>query len=471
MRFKILIVDDEKNIRDIFGLLLEEKGYLSDGAASGAEALKKAATFAPDLVLLDMNLPDLSGLDVLSGLQRVSPGCRIIIITAFGTIKNAVEATKLGAYAYLEKPVNNEELLLLIGRALEVRRLEAELADLKSELYSRYRFSSIIGTSARMNSIFQMMDRIARVDGTVLISGESGTGKELAARAIHFAGPRKDGPFVVVNCGAIPRDLIESEFFGHSKGAFTDARAETTGKFELAHRGTIFLDEVGELSLDAQVKLLRVLGEREIVKVGGTKTIPIDVRVIAATNKILDEEVRKGAFREDLYFRLAVLSLRLPPLRERREDIPLLCEHFFKKYAAEVGKEIRSIAPAALEALLRYSWPGNVRELENVIYESMVLSDDPVLDERRLPVRIRSGFAGAGTAVGHRPGGGEEKEERPSEESLRGAAQAAAGRTEKALIVKALREAGGNRTLAARALGISRKTLFNKMKALRIRGA
>jgi DNA-binding NtrC family response regulator len=464
MRFKILIIDDEKNIRDIFSLLLEEKGYLTESAADGAEGLRKVGTFAPDLLLLDMNLPDMSGLDVLAGVQRVSPACRIIIITAFGTIKNAVEATKLGAYAYLEKPVNNEELLLLISRALEVRKLEAEVAVLKSELLSRYRFSSIVGTSARMNSIFQMMDRIARVDGTVLITGESGTGKELAARAIHFAGPRKDGPFVVVNCGAIPRDLIESEFFGHSKGAFTDARTETTGKFELAQRGTVFLDEIGDLSQDAQVKLLRVLGEREIVKVGGTKTIPIDVRVIAATNKVLDEEVRKGAFREDLYFRLAVLSLHLPPLRDRREDIPLLCEHFFNKYATELKKEIRGVAPDALEALLGYAWPGNVRELENVIYESMVLSDDLILDERRLPARIRGGFAAA--EAEKRPG--PRAEGRSSGESLRGAAQAAAERAEKVLIEKALREAGGNRTLAAKALRISRKTLFNKMKALGI---
>jgi len=461
MRFKVLIVDDEKNIRDIFGLLLEDKGYLTESAATGAEGLKKAGTFAPDLLLLDMSLPDMSGLDVLSGVKRVSPDCRIIIVTAFGTIKNAVEATKLGAYAYLEKPVNNEELLLLISRALEVRKLEAEVAVLKSELLARYRFSSIVGTSARMNSVFQMMERVARVDGTVLITGESGTGKELVARAIHYAGPRKDGPFVVVNCGAIPRDLIESEFFGHSKGAYTDARTETTGKFELAQKGTIFLDEIGDLSHDAQVKLLRVLGEREIVKVGGTKTIPIDVRVIAATNKVLDDEVRKGCFREDLYFRLAVLSLHLPPLRERPEDIPLLCEYFFKKYKPELKKEVRSIAPAALEALHRYPWPGNVRELENVIYESMVLNDYPLLEERSLPARIRSGLAATGSDHHLRTPSGD----RSPGKSLRGAAQAAAEGAERALIEKALREAGGNRTLAAKSLGISRKTLFNKMKS------
>jgi len=460
MKFKVLVVDDEKSIRDIFVLLLQEKGYLVEAAGGGAEGLDKTRRFGPDVLLLDMNLPDMSGLDVLAGVRKACPLCRIVIITAFGTIKNAVEATKLGAYAYLEKPVDNEELLLLIERALEVKKLEAEVETLKNELHARYRFEAIVGTSARMNSIFQMMERIARVEGTVLITGESGTGKELAARAIHFAGPRRAGPFVVVNCGAIPRDLIESEFFGHSKGSFTDAKTETTGKFELAHGGTIFLDEVGELPVEAQVKLLRALGEKEIVKVGGTKTIPVDVRVIAATNKILDDETKKGTFREDLYFRLAVLSLRMPPLRERREDIPLLCEHFFKKYRAELKKDIHGVSPEAMEALLRYDWPGNVRELENSIYEAMVLSDDPVLTAGSLPLRFRE-FAPARI-----PSEARRTSAESGRDSLREAAQAAAENAERELIEKALREAGGNRTLAARRLGISRKTLFNKMKTM-----
>ncbi|MDP2914795.1 MAG: sigma-54 dependent transcriptional regulator [Candidatus Aminicenantes bacterium] len=462
MKFKVLVLDDEKSIRDIFTLLLEEKGYLVESAASGAEGLDRAAAFRPDVLLLDMNLPDMSGLDVLGHMSARLPKCRIIIITAFGTIKNAVEATKLGAYAYLEKPVDNEELLLMISRALEVRKLEAEVEVLRIELTSRYSFANIVGTSGRMNSVFQMMHKVARVDGTVLITGESGTGKELVARAIHFAGPRKDGPFVVVNCGAIPRDLIESEFFGHIKGAFTDAKTETTGKFELAHRGTIFLDEIGDLSQEAQVKLLRALGEKEIVKVGGTKTIPVDVRVIAATHKKLDEEIKKGNFREDLYFRLAVLSLRLPPLRERTEDIPLLCEHFLRKYGAEMRKEIKSCSGEALEYLKRYPWPGNVRELENVIYEAMVLSDEAFVDAPNLPPRI------LGRAS--KPDAGSEPDTRTAGDSLKRAAQAAAEEVERALIEKALLESGGRRALAAEALGISRKTLFNKMRTLKIRG-
>jgi len=465
MKNKVLVLDDESNIRDIFTLLLQENDYLVETAASGGEALEKAKTFAPDVLLLDMNLPDMTGMEVLSRVQRYLPKCQILIITAYGTIRNAVEATKLGAYAYLEKPVDNDELLLMISRALEVKKLEAEVADLKNELTSRYSFANIVGTSAKMNSVFQMMHRIARVDGTILITGESGTGKELAARAIHFNGPRKGGPFVVVNCGAIPRDLIESEFFGHSKGAFTDAKTETTGKFELAHKGTIFLDEVAELSQDAQVKLLRVLGEREIVKVGGTKTIPVDVRVIAATNKKLDEEVKKGNFREDLYFRLAVLSLQLPPLRERPEDIPLLCEHFLKKFSGELKKEIKGISEKALDDLRRYPWPGNIRELENVIYESMVLSDDLRLDEKNLPPRINAGDSEEDPDRGL----GGESEIRASAGSLRRAAYQAAEHAEKSLIEKALMEANGNKTIAAKVLGVSRKTLFNKMKALRIR--
>jgi two-component system response regulator AtoC len=457
MKFKILVIDDEKNIRDIFSLLLEEKGYLVETAETGERGLSKARKFSPDTILLDMNLPDLSGIEVLSRIKKFLPQAEVIIITAFGTVKSAVEATKLGAYDYLEKPVDNEELLLLISRALQVKKLLREVEELKSELSERYRFSNIIGTSSKMNSIFQMMGKIARVDGTVLITGESGTGKELVARAIHFNGPRKDGPFVVVNCGAIPKDLIESEFFGHTKGAFTDAKTEKTGKVELAHKGTIFLDEVGELSPEAQVKLLRALGEKEIAKVGGTKTIPVDVRVIAATNKDLEGEVRKGSFREDLYWRLAVLSIHLPPLRERKSDISLLCEHLIEKYNEEIGKEAKGVSEQALEHLMNYSWPGNIRELESVIYEAMVLSERPLIEEHDLPLRIR------GTSP--------EKEDIFFEagKPLSKAIQAVTEKVEKRLIEKALEESGGNRTKAAQKLGISRKTLFNKMLQYKVR--
>jgi DNA-binding NtrC family response regulator len=467
MKPGILVIDDEKNIRDIFSLLLADHGYRVDTAAGGREGIEKARAGNHEVVLLDMNLPDVPGMEVLARLREWSPEAGIIIITAFGTIQSAVEATKLGAYAYLEKPVDNEELLLTVSRLLEVKTLRREVESLRSELSSRYRFANIVGAGGRMKSVFQLMEKFSLVDGTVLITGESGTGKELAARAIHFASPRRDGPFVVVNCGAIPRDLIESEFFGYVKGAFTDARTEKTGKFEMADGGTIFLDEVGELSQDAQVKLLRALGEREIIKVGGSVTIPVNVRVIAATNKNLEEQVRRGAFREDLYFRLAVLSLRLPPLRERTEDIPALCEHFLGKYAPELNKPIRGVTAAALERLAAYDWPGNVRELENVVYEAMVMAEGEWLGEAALPLRIRSAGP-APVRAGDAPAVSGPAEDRPVL-PLKEAVQGIAGETEKEMILEALRHVGGNRTRAAAILGISRKTLFNKMTLFRIR--
>jgi DNA-binding NtrC family response regulator len=469
MKPRVLIIDDEKNIRDVFSLLLEDHGYEVETAETGAAGVERARLFGPEAILLDMNLPDIPGLEVLAKLREAHPETGIVIITAYGTIRSAVEATKLGAYAYLEKPVDNEEMLLTISRILEVRTLREQVRALRSELVSRYRFSNIVGTSSRMNAVFQLMEKMSRVDGTVLVTGESGTGKELVARAIHFASPRREGPFVVVNCGAIPRDLIESEFFGHVKGAFTDARTEKTGTFELAHTGTIFLDEVGELSLDAQVKLLRALGEREITKVGGTKTIPVDVRVIAATNKKLEDQVALGAFREDLYFRLAVLSLVLPPLRDRVEDIPLLAEHFIRKYAGELAKVVRGFTPPAQGLLNAYPWPGNVRELENVVYEAMVMSEGEWLDERALPARLQA----PSPAAAPRGPAPEPPEEAgtPSRPilSLRDAVQDAAGRAEREIILDALRQTGGNRTRAAAILGVSRKTLFNKMTLLGIR--
>jgi len=428
MKPKILIIDDEKSIRDIFTLLLEEKGYAVEAAETGKAGVARARAFRPDAVLLDMNLPDMSGIEVIPRVKEAGPGVEIVIITAFGTIRNAVEATKLGAYAYLEKPVDNEELLLTLARLFEVKALAREVETLRSELTERYDFSNIIGTGARMNSVFQTMARVARVDGTVLITGESGTGKELVAKAIHYEGPRKNNPFVVVNCGAVPRELIESEFFGHAKGAFTDAKEEKTGKFEMAHTGTIFLDEVGELSAEAQVKLLRALGEREIVKVGGTKTIPVDVRVI---------------------------SLHLPPLRERREDIPLLCDHFIRKYRDQLEKDILGLAPEALELMTVYPWPGNVRELESVIYEAIVLSDAAEIEAAALPSRLRRRQEEATDGT-------------PSGRTLGEVVADVSGQAERRMIEKALEATGGNRTRAAALLGISRKTLFNKMRELEI---
>lgn len=456
MKFKILIIDDEQNIRDIFSLLLEEQGYEVETAENGTSSLEKIKFFKPDLLLLDMNLPDINGIEVLAQVKVLHPETDVIIITAFGTIKNAVEATRQGAYDYLEKPIDNDELLLLISRVLKVKKLQQEVDELKSKLSSQYRITSMVGRSAKMNSIFQMIDKIARVDGTVLITGESGTGKELAARAVHFNSPRKNGPFVVVNCGAIPRELIESEFFGHTRGAFTDAKTEKTGKFELADKGTIFLDEVGDLSPEAQVKLLRTLGEKEITRVGGTKTIAVDVRVIAATNKDLSAEVKSGRFRDDLYWRLAVLSLHLPPLRERKDDIPLLCEHFIQKFNQELSKNIVGLSSAAQACMQNYDWPGNIRELESVIYEAMVMSEHNLIELDILPQRLKM------IPKWEIP--------KPTESDL-GLSETIrifSEKREKQIIEKALADTGQNQTKAAKKLGISRKTLFNKIALYKI---
>ena len=443
---KILIVDDEKGIREIFSLLLKERGHTVREASSGEEALTIIPLFSPDLLLLDMNLPGISGIDLLERVKRESPKTSVIIMTAFGSIRSAVEATRLGAYDYLEKPVDNDELLLLIARALEVKELNRRVEELQERLTEPVSLKRIVGVGPKMQSIFQALEKVARVDGTVLITGESGTGKELVARAIHHSSLRREGPFVVVNCGAIPRELVESEFFGHTKGAFTDARNDKPGKFELAQGGTLFLDEVGDLASDAQVKLLRALGEREITRIGGTKTIPVDVRVIAATNKTLHNEVREGRFREDLYWRLAVLSLHLPPLRERPEEIAPLAQHFLEKYALPLGKRFRGISPRALDLLEGYRWPGNVRELESVIYEGMVFAEGDLLDGKDLPERLCA-------------------TDSPSQEEilLRSPLEEAAWEAEASAIRNTLRATGGNRTKTAELLGISRKTLFNKM--------
>lgn len=443
---KILIVDDEKGIREIFSLLLKERGHTVREASSGEEALTIIPLFSPDLLLLDMNLPGISGIDLLERVKRESPKTSVIIMTAFGSIRSAVEATRLGAYDYLEKPVDNDELLLLIARALEVKELNRRVEELQERLTEPVSLKRIVGVGPKMQSIFQALEKVARVDGTVLITGESGTGKELVARAIHHSSLRREGPFVVVNCGAIPRELVESEFFGHTKGAFTDARNDKPGKFELAQGGTLFLDEVGDLASDAQVKLLRALGEREITRIGGTKTIPVDVRVIAATNKTLHNEVREGRFREDLYWRLAVLSLHLPPLRERPEEIAPLAQHFLEKYALPLGKQFRGISPRALDLLEGYRWPGNVRELESVIYEGMVFAEGDLLDGKDLPERLCA-------------------TDSPSQEEilLRSPLEEAAWEAEASAIRNTLRATGGNRTKTAELLGISRKTLFNKM--------
>jgi DNA-binding NtrC family response regulator len=444
----ILIVDDEPNIRNVLSLLLGEHGHTPTAVASGEAALLATDKTAFDLVLLDMTLPGMNGMDVLRALIDRGSAPPTIILTAFGSIRSAVEAIKAGAFDYLPKPFDNDELLLTIDRVLEHCRLRVEVQSLRTELDMRYESLDMVGASAPMREVFRMMSRLAGLDTIVLILGESGTGKELVARGIHRHSARSKGPFVAVNCSAIPSTLVESTFFGHEKGAFTDANETSIGKFEQAHRGTLFLDEIGDLALDAQAKLLRALEERQVTRVGGRQPIPTDVRVLAATNRNLDQAVAKGEFRKDLFYRLNVVQLHLPPLRDRADDLPALIDHILRRLSIELRMPNAAIAPDARRMLLAHHWPGNVRELENTLMGSLVVGQDQTLRSRDLPPGVRDG-ATAGEAT-----------ESPSLLEL---VDRAVERIERSLIQEALNETRGNRSLTAQSLGINRKTLFNKM--------
>jgi two-component system, NtrC family, response regulator AtoC len=451
----ILIVDDERQIRRILAVLLTERRHRVAEAESGEVALEQVAPFKPDLVLLDLKLPGLDGLGTLQRLLEGDPRPEVIMMTAFATIGSAVEAMRRGAFDYVTKPFDNDELLLTIDRALEMRRLGGEVEELRSELESRYGFNEIVGISREIQEVFRMMVKVVGVDVTVLMTGESGTGKELVARAIHRKSKRARGPFVAVNCSAIPQTLVESEFFGHERGAFTDARESRPGKFEQAHGGTLFLDEVGDLALDAQAKILRALQERQVVRLGGRQPVGIDVRVIAATNQDLSRQMQAGRFREDLYWRLNVIQLRLPALRERTKDLPLLIDHFASRFNRELGLRITGIAPEARRLLLDYDWPGNIRELENTLCQAMVLCEGETLSVADLPGRIRGEIALPGLP---------RRDLDLSRMSLAEAVGEAVERIEKATILSRLAEHHGNRTATAESLGVSRKTLFNKMR-------
>ncbi len=450
----ILIVDDEEKIRRILALLLRGRKHHVTEAASGEQALEIAPQLQPDLVLLDIQMSGIDGLETLRELRSRQPTVDVIMITAFGSIRSAVEAMRSGAHDYITKPFDNEELLLLVDRALEMRRLNAEVQELRSELETRYGFTEIIGISPLMQEVFHTMAKVAKVDATVLITGESGTGKELVARAIHRKSRRTRKPFVPVNCSAIPHTLVESEFFGHERGAFTDARESRPGKFELADSGTLFLDEVGDLAVDAQPKLLRALQEKQVMRIGTRTTRSVDVRVIAATNKDLEEEVASGDFREDLYWRLNVVQIRLPALRERREDLSLLIDHFLGRINRELGLTVENISPESRQLLLDYPWPGNVRELENTLCHAMILCDGDCLDAASLPGRI----LGESDSMPGRPISDLDRME------LADAVGEATERLEKRMIVSRLAAHKGNRTATAESLGVSRKTLFNKMR-------
>ncbi|UCE07955.1 MAG: sigma-54-dependent Fis family transcriptional regulator, partial [bacterium] len=374
MTSKILVVDDEKKICSILSQILSEEGYAIQTVGSGESAIEVVDSFRPDLILMDQNMPGMNGIETMVEIKNRHPEITVIILTAFGSIPLAVEAIKKGAYDYLSKPFDNDELLILAQRALEHHRLTEEVSQLKKQLQEKFSFTNIIGVSPKMQQVFEQINRVCATDATVLIQGESGTGKELIMKAIHFHSHRKDKPLVTVNCGAVPVNLLESEFFGHEKGAFTDAKERKIGKFEQAQGGTIFLDEVGELPHDAQVKLLRVLDDRKLTRIGGNQTIPLDVRVIAATNKNLAEEVKKEKFRLDLFYRLNIVTMNVPPLRERKEDIPLLVEHFMEKYNKRLRMQVKSVSKSAMSYLKDYPWHGNVRDLENAIQSAMILA-------------------------------------------------------------------------------------------------
>ena len=453
MQDKLLVVDDEKKIRAILERLLEEKGFSVLTASSAEEGIALAQSARPDLVLMDQRMPGMDGIEGMVRIKEIHPATTVIILTAHAEIELAVEAVKKGAYDYLSKPFDNEELLIVINRALEHNSLTRRVDRLERELHERYSFRSLVGVSGPMQRVLEQIARVCETGATVLVEGESGTGKELVARAIHFNSRRSEKPFVTVNCGAIPLTLIESELFGHEKGAFTGAAERYTGKFEQAQGGTFLLDEVGELSLEAQVKLLRVLDEKRITRLGGRESFPIDVRLIAATNKDLQQQVDRGAFRLDLFYRLNIVTLHLPPLRERVEDVPILAEHFIRKHNSLLDLAVEGFSPATLDRLQAYNWPGNVRDLENAVQSAMIQAGRGILEPYHLPMRVTAGFGRESAWGGGAESGGLGASIRRMNVGL-----------ERGMISDTLRECGNNRTLAAQKLRISRKTLYNKLR-------
>ncbi len=445
-RKSILVVDDDESLRWVTQAQLQQKGFHVRVATSGDEALASIADYAPDLVITDLKMPGMSGLDLLKRIRTTYPEIIVIVVTAFGTVENAVEAMRAGAYDYIMKPVNMDELVLVVERGLEHLTLREEVRNLRTNLDRKYGFENILGQSKTLLGVMDLAVRAAQSSATVLIQGETGTGKELLARAIHFNSARKNGPFVTINCGAIPKDLLESELFGHAKGSFTGALANKRGKVELAEGGTLFLDEIGELPLELQVKILRLIQQGEIEKVGVPEPANVDVRIIAATHRNLQAMVEDGTFREDLYYRLAVIPLRLPPLRERAEDIPELVQHFFIGAREKHGRAQLVLPQALLPYFAVHRWPGNVRELENVIERMVVLAPGDVITVDDLPEYLRR----------QRPPTEEIRLDLPSH----GISLEA---VEKELILRALEKFNWNQTHAAQYLDLSRKTLIYRM--------
>jgi len=447
---RVLVVDDERHQRDILRMILEGEGCETAVAGTARQALTAARSETFDIVLTDLKMPDQDGITLLTALLEAQPGLCVILMTAHGTIDSAVDAMRKGAFDYLTKPLEKDELLLVVRRALERTRLVEENRMLQEQLRDRFRVENIVSAHGSMQDVFRIVHKVAASASTVLIYGESGTGKELVARAIHQQSGRHERPFYAVNAAALPESILEAELFGYEKGAFTGAEMRKIGLFEQASGSTLFLDEVGDLKRDLQVKLLRVLQEREILRVGGNERVHVDVRIIAATNQDLERAVREGRFREDLYYRLNVIPIVLPPLRERRTDIPLLAEHFIKKYA---GGRTRSLSERALEALVSYYWPGNVRELEAALERALLLGERDEIQPEDLPAGVRAGLSAL-----RGPQALEIPESGIDLEAL-----------ERSLVLQAVEKAGGNVSRAARLLGLSRRTLQYRLD--KIQGA
>ena len=448
MKSRVLVVDDEESIREFLEIMLRKEGYEVTCAEDGQKALDVVKKKTIDLIISDLQMPNMTGIELLRHVRDQYPEMLFMMITAFGTTETAVEAMKLGAYDYITKPFKIDEVRINIANALRSRNLEVENRTLKKELSKEYSFQNLVGNSEAQHRIYEMIRRVSQTPTNVLVTGESGTGKEMVAKAIHFNGPLKDRPFVTVNCGAIPESLMESEMFGHKKGSFTGAVADKAGLFEVADTGTLFLDEVGELPLSIQVKLLRAIQERVIRRVGATEDSKVEVRIIAATNRDLEEMVKQGTFRQDLFYRLNVINIKTPPLRERSDDIPLLANHFLKKYNDRLGKQIGGISAEAIELLKKYDYPGNVRELENIIERTVALEGGATVLPESLPPFVNTP-SGRKLASTH--------EIQITDEGLD--LDKIMGQIEKELLIKAIHAAGGVKKKAAKLLSITFRSM------------
>ena len=442
----ILLVDDEKSVSSTISMFLKKEGYRVEESSSGKEAVEKLKTKFFDLVITDLKMKPIDGLQVLRETKNINPLTEVILMTGFGTVESGVEAMRLGAYDYIQKPFDKEEFVILVGKALERKQLLTEVEHLQEELKEKYRFENIVGNSNEMMDVFSMALKVAPTDSTVLISGESGTGKELVARAVHINSRRKNRSFITINCGALPENLQESELFGHVRGAFTGAIRDKRGLFQEANGGTLFLDEVGETAPSTQVKILRFLQDGEIRRVGENDPIYVDVRLLAATNQDLEKAIEEGRFREDLYYRLNVIPIHMPPLRKRRDDIPLLINYFLEKNVTQKKKKIDQVSQDAMKILTGYHWPGNVRELENVLERAVILTNRNVILPEDLPVSIRETQSA-----------GQESDEDIGEKTLED--------LEKHYILKALEKYGWNQKKVSDVLGISTTTLWRKLKS------